>query len=138
MTPALTVLQLLPLGLAAGLQYLSIRRMGVMRYLFYVRGVWGATILAPLALNLYKLLFAAGAAACLALLWRKTPARWPRPVARALWVGAGLNLAALALLLYPPAGRLLGFPFFLLAALAGVALHYAKLAVRLARNRGTP
>lgn len=131
----MTALQLLALGLAAGLQYLSTRRMGVMRYLLFQRGVFGATVLAPLPLNLYKLLLAAGVTVCLTLLLRRAPVWRQRQAARGLWAGAGLNLAGLGLLLAPSAGRLLAYPFFLLAVMAAVVLQYAKLAVRVARSR---
>lgn len=108
-----------------------------MRDLAFRRQVLTANVLAPSALNAYKLVLLVGLVSCLAALLARAGGRRSAVTTGGLLGASALSLAGLGLLVLPAAERLLAYPFFLLAVVIALALQYGKLLLQL-RRAGFP
>lgn len=92
----LTVMQISALSAVILLEYLSTKKMGVMRYLVFKKGVYESTIFTPHLTILYKILLAIGALGCFILATYCIHKRWCKRIKTLIVQTSIINMIGVA------------------------------------------
>lgn len=127
----LTVMQISALSAAIMLEYLSTKRMGVMRYLVFKRRDYESTIFTPHLTILYKIFLAIGALGCCILATYCIHKRWCRRTKTLIVQTLIVNMIGVAFCSFVNIQQLMAYYFFLMAVFIIVVLQYIKLTFKL-------
>jgi hypothetical protein len=120
----LTILQLICIIGAVGLEIYATKKMGVSRYLIYKKTVFETTLFTPFLTNLYTFLFIFGAFISIVLLVVKAG---KREKVISLFEAAIANLAGVGLLTIKM--ELAAYHFFLIAIMIVTTIQYVKIII---------
>lgn len=130
----LTVMQILALSAAIVLEYLSGKKMGVMRYLVFKRRMYELTIFTPHLAILYKILLVIGAIGCCILVIHCIYKRWGRHPMTLIVQALIMNMIGVAFSFFVNIEQLMAYYFFLIAVFIIVVLQYIKLTLKIVYN----